>query len=61
MSTEVNAGRERSNAYSLFILVLTVLSLLIMVALVLPLNQATSDLLIVYDNVIWACSWSISR
>jgi voltage-gated potassium channel len=52
MSTEVNAGPEHSNAYSLFILVLTVLSLLIMVALVLPLNQATSDLLIVYDNVI---------
>jgi voltage-gated potassium channel len=52
MSTEVNAGPERSNAYSLFILVLTVLSLPIMVALVLPLNQATSDLLIVYDNVI---------
>ena len=52
MSTEVNAGPEHSNAYSLFILVLTVLSLLIMVGLVLPLNQATSDLLIVYDNVI---------
>jgi len=52
MSTEVNAGPERSNAYSLFILVLTVLLLPIMVALVLPLNQATSDLLIVYDNVI---------
>jgi voltage-gated potassium channel len=52
MSTEVNAGPEHSNAYSLFILVLTVLSLLIMVALVLPLNQATTDLLIVYDNVI---------
>jgi voltage-gated potassium channel len=52
MSTEVTAGPERSNAYSLFILVLTVLSLLIMVALVLPLNQATTDLLIVYDNVI---------
>jgi voltage-gated potassium channel len=52
MSTEVNAGPEHSNAYSLFILVLTVLSLLIMVALVLPLNQATSELLIVYDNLI---------
>jgi voltage-gated potassium channel len=52
MSTEVNAGPQRSNAYSLFILVLTVLSLLIMVGLVLPLNQATTDLLIVYDNVI---------
>jgi voltage-gated potassium channel len=52
MSTEVDAGPEHSNAYSLFILVLTVLSLLIMVALVLPLNQATTDLLIAYDNVI---------
>jgi voltage-gated potassium channel len=52
MSTEVNAGPDRSNAYSLFILVLTVLSLLIMVALVLPLNQATTHLLVVYDNVI---------
>ena len=38
MPTEVNAGPEHSNAYSLFILVMTVLSLLIMVALVLPLN-----------------------
>jgi voltage-gated potassium channel len=52
MSTEVIAGPERSNAYSIFILVLTVLSLVIMVALVLPLDQATSQLLTVYDNVI---------
>jgi voltage-gated potassium channel len=52
MSTEVNAGPEHSNAYSIFILVLTVLSLVIMVALVLPLNQVTSQLLIIYDNLI---------
>ncbi len=45
-------GPRRSNAYELFILVLTVLSLLIMVVLVLPINQATQQLLIVYDNLI---------
>jgi voltage-gated potassium channel len=43
---------QRSNAYELFILVLTVLSLLIMVALVLPFNPSTDHLLEVYDNVI---------
>jgi voltage-gated potassium channel len=45
--------RRDSNAYSLFIFVLTVLSLLIMVALVLPrLSEATKFLLNVYDNII---------
>ncbi len=45
--------RRDSNAYSLFIFVLTVLSLLIMVALVLPGASApTKVLLNVYDNVI---------
>src|SRR5438034_5376609 len=43
---------RRSNAYELFILVLTVLSLVIMVALVLPFNPSTDHLLEVYDNVI---------
>ena len=43
---------RQSNAYELFILVLTVLSLAIMVALTLPLNDATTKLLQVYDNVI---------
>jgi voltage-gated potassium channel len=43
---------QRSNAYELFILVLTVLSLAIMVLLVLPLSDATIALLTVYDNVI---------
>ena len=43
---------KRSNAYELFILVLTVLSLLIMVALLLPLSDATIKVLNVYDNVI---------
>ena len=45
-------GRRRSNAYELFILVLTVLSLVIMVALFLPVNDATKQLLTVYDNLI---------
>jgi len=43
---------ERGNAYNLFILVLTVLSLVIMVAIVLPVNSATQSLLILYDNLI---------
>jgi voltage-gated potassium channel len=45
-------ARDRSNAYELFILVLTVLSLAIMFVLVLPVSDATVQLLTVYDNVI---------
>ncbi len=44
--------RGHSNAYNIFILVLTVLSLAIMVVLLLPLSDATIELLQVYDNVI---------
>jgi voltage-gated potassium channel len=45
--------RRDSNAYSLFIFVLTVLSLLIMVALVVPrVSEPTKHLLNVYDNII---------
>jgi voltage-gated potassium channel len=43
---------KRSNAYELFILVLTVLSLAIMVVLLLPLSDQTTQLLLVYDNAI---------
>ncbi len=43
---------QKSNAYNLFILVLTILSLVIMVALLLPLSDATIQLLTVYDNLI---------
>jgi voltage-gated potassium channel len=43
---------RKSNAYQLFILVLTVLSLLIMVWLLLPITQQTRNLLNIYDNVI---------
>ena len=45
-------GPRESNAYEYFILVLTVLSLLFMVALLLPLSDATDHLLLVYDNLI---------
>ena len=41
-----------SNAYEMFTLVFTVLSLVIMVLLLLPLPEATSKLLRVYDNAI---------
>jgi voltage-gated potassium channel len=43
---------QRSNAYELFILVLTVFSLIIMVLLLLPFSEATIQLLTVYDNLI---------
>ena len=45
-------GPERSNAYNLFVLVLTVQSLVIMVGLLLPLSEQTLQLLRVYDNLI---------
>jgi len=48
-----DAAQQRSgNAYHLFILVLTFLSLFIMVALLLPLDDATIQLLQVYDFII---------
>jgi len=43
---------EHSNSYNLFILVLTIFSLVIMVALLLPFNTETNNLLRVYDNLI---------
>ena len=43
---------NRSNAYQIFILVMTVYALVIMVALLLPLSAPTIDLLRTYDNVI---------
>jgi voltage-gated potassium channel len=53
MQTEPKPTRQESNAYELFILVLTVLSLVFMVGLVLPrLDPATESLLQTYDNAI---------
>ena len=50
---EVSRPRGRkSNAYQIFILVLTVLSLVIMVWLLLPITQQTRELLNWYDNAI---------
>jgi voltage-gated potassium channel len=61
---ETDGGRERGhagltpaaaahgNAYNIFILVLTVASLVLMVLLLLPLSPATLDLLRAYDNAI---------
>jgi voltage-gated potassium channel len=46
-------AQKDSNAYQMFIFVLTVLSLLIMVGLVMPrVNEPTKLLLNVYDNII---------
>ncbi len=45
-------AHQFSNAYEMFTLVLTVLSLVIMVLLLVPLPKATNQLLTVYDNVI---------
>ena len=47
MSSGPGTGAKRSNAYELFILVLTLLSLAIMVVLVLPVSDATRQLLLV--------------
>ena len=52
--TQPTAAPQRSHAYSLFILVLTVVSLIIMVALLLPFTDQTIQLLTVYDNLICA-------
>jgi voltage-gated potassium channel len=43
---------QHSNAYNIFILVLTVMSLAVMVLMILPLDAATLQVLQVYDNLI---------
>ena len=52
MTQETAVLRKPSNAYNIFILVLTVLSLAIMVVMLLPISSATLQLLSVYDNLI---------
>jgi voltage-gated potassium channel len=52
MSGPAKGAPERSNAYSIFMLVLTVMSLAIMVLLLLPLDPATIQVLTVYDNIV---------
>ena len=52
MSAPVVASRQASNSYNIFILVLTVFSLILMVLLLLPLDEATLQVMIVFDNAI---------
>jgi len=52
MTQETAKLRKPSNAYSIFILVLTILSLAVMVVMLLPLSDTTLKLLGVYDNLI---------
>jgi voltage-gated potassium channel len=53
MTDQVPIARvPHSNAYNIFILVLTIISLAIMVLLILPLPQQVLEILWVYDNVI---------
>lgn len=49
---ESASPRKRSNAYQIFIFVLTVLSLAIMAVNLLPVSPSTHDLLTYYDNFI---------
>jgi voltage-gated potassium channel len=50
MTAQAPVLREHGNAYSIFILVLTVFSLAVMVLLILPVSPAEHDLLLLYDN-----------
>ena len=52
MAQASHTPRQHSNAYNIFILVLTVLSLAVMVVMLLPISDATLQLLSVYDNLI---------
>ncbi len=52
MTQETASPRRHSNAYNIFILVLTVLSLAVMVVMLMPISDATRQLLSVYDNLI---------
>jgi voltage-gated potassium channel len=52
MAQETAPPRQHSNAYNIFVLVLTVISLVIMVVMFLPLDDSTIGLLQFYDNLI---------
>jgi voltage-gated potassium channel len=52
MTAERPVVRDHGNAYNLFILVLTLFSLVIMVLLLLPLDEQSRILLQAYDNVV---------
>jgi len=52
MTTVAPVLRKTGNAYNIFILVLTIFSLVIMVLLLLPVSPAERDLLTLYDNAV---------
>ena len=52
MTPQKPVPRNHGNAYNIFILVLTVYSLVLMVLLLLPLDPDTRQLVTVYDNAI---------
>ncbi|MGE5376110.1 MAG: potassium channel family protein [Bacteroidota bacterium] len=52
LATDPRPRGRKSNAYQIFILVLTVLSLAIMVWLLMPITPQTRELLNIYDNII---------
>lgn len=52
MTQAASPTRQHSNSYNIFILVLTIISLVIMVVMFLPLDEATLGLLQFYDNLI---------
>ena len=52
MTAQAPVLREHGNAYNIFILVLTIYSLVLMVLLLLPLNDETRALVNLYDNAI---------
>ena len=52
MTAQAPVLRRHGNAYNIFILVLTIYSLALMVLLILPLDEGTHELVVVYDNAI---------
>lgn len=52
MAHNIASLPQHSNAYNIFILLLTIISLIIMVVMLLPLDDATIGLLQFYDNLI---------
>jgi voltage-gated potassium channel len=52
VTTQTTKVYKTSNAYNIFILVLTVLSLAVMVVMLLPISEATYQLLTFYDTLI---------
>jgi voltage-gated potassium channel len=52
MTSDQPVLREHGNAYNIFILVLTVFSLVLMVLLLLPIDEQTRSLVNLYDNVV---------